>query len=529
MQEARKNRNWVWVMMVALISILAMLNTIDKLGVHDNRDVSNYLSGGISLLKEKRAPPACSRYQQDAMDPELGSRSLVYPSIPFQLIAAISSGYLWGVAPKFSNITVASFLPFLFANLILYHTARLRLSPGIAVLYIALLTWWSWVRLYSETMIRPLSDPWLLGVYLGAGWAMLRGASGLSGILAGLGFLVRAQAIQCIVFLPLLAPRPAVKHAAKYVLAVLAAIILLHTLFVLLLNVPFGATGAEYYRAWLERVSWKSYWHGFSITVAAFREHYESVGIFVVTLPLNLLALMYPLADRFTRKVNTVALLTAVTTIIVGWHGMSVVHGRGHDPRYLVYAIPYSILGVILAAYDNARHLQRSGRKIMVWLTSVIGVVLMGGQIARILSYDSLETKFKGMDIREEVSSFKISPNATVALPGEGWPLVCQLYALYGTRRHVLLPLEPQVFLISTNNGYIDYIMIQKDDYPPPKGNSAWYEFGKATPEFIDAGGNRYDRVLSFEDGPAHQYVFFRRDKCSSRDGKGNQGHIQRR
>ena len=511
MQEVLENRNWVWAVMVLLVSILAMLNTIDASGVHDNRDVSNYLSGGISLLEEGRSPPAASRYNEDGMDPKLGSRLLFYPSILFQLIATVGSGYLWGAVPKISSLAMASFLPFLFANLILFRTARLRVPSSIAVLYVALLAWWSGVRLYSETMIRPLSDPWMLALYVGAGWAMLRGAPGWSGILAGLGFMVRTQAIQCIVFLPLLASGLTFKHVAKYALGMLAAIFLLQVSFVLLFHVPFGMTEAGYYLTDCGRISWESTWRSLSITLAAFREHADSVGIFAVALPLNILALIYPRADVFTKKVNAVALLTAIATIVVSWHGMSVVHGEGLDPRYLVYAIPYSILGIVLMTYDIAARRSPAARKIIAGLTLAAGVALMGNQVARILSYDSLEAKFKGVDVRVEVSSFKIPPDATVALPTPGWPLVCQLYGFYGTRRHVLLPLEPRTFLNSTHNAYIDYILIQKDDYPLPAGNSAWYEFGKATASFVDAGGTRFDRVLSFEDGPAHQYVFFQR------------------
>ncbi|GFK92957.1 hypothetical protein NNJEOMEG_00785 [Fundidesulfovibrio magnetotacticus] len=482
-------------------------------GVHDYQDFSSYMAGGMAFVLQG-AEPDMPVAVEDLDRPGSAGRFTGYPNKLFQLTLGLYSVTL---APdrQPSSMALLSCAVLLAANGLFWLLARLHCGPTASALVLATLNLAWPFRLYGLTMVRPLSDPYLMAMVCAAAFLAVRRGVAWAGPAMGVGFLFRAQAIQVLPFVPLLDARASKRSVALY-LGVFAAVMLLeNALFGLFFQLePKGSSTGFYARTFFASIDVALAKTALPRTIAMVWNEPMLHGLAVVAAFLGAALFSRRLLDA-TRRLSRFALCVAGMAFF-GWFVMSLSMTDGQAPRYFIYGMPFALLAALLAARDMAFGPQGSpGRAAAPWLAGGAWLAVAGLLALAVLPYPPADVarKFRQSDMACSAGPLAVPAGAVVGCPS--LQEAFRASAILGARA-VLLPASYEAFRQGTRNAALDFLLVPESTAYFPQ-HQGWAEAAKAQ-ELRDNAGNTFTRVCDYHLFGLHTpFGVYRRESVPAR------------
>jgi len=477
---------------VLVVSLAGAYAAMGAYGVHDYVDYNSYMACALAFATQG-AEPVIPGTLESLAAPSEPVRYSGYPNKLFQLVLGL---YAVHVAPDRQPSTMAllSCFVLLLANGALYWFMRRLSGAAASTLALAVLNLAWPFRLYGLTMVRPLSDCFLmLTVALAALLAMGRGIVSAAPAM-GLGFLFRAQAVQVLPFVPLLDKRSTWRKVLAYLAMAGCVVVLENRLFGLFLQLtPKGSSIEFYINAFFRDTSPGLIKGALGLTVSLVLKEPMLHGLTALAAFLSLGLLSRRLEDS-TRRVARFSLCVAGMAFL-GWVVMSMSSPEGQAPRYFVYSMPFALMAAVLMMRDVARGFPfLAGRgahraaSCAAWAVAA-GLVLYTAQA---FVPADVARKFHQSDLVCRDGRLDIPPGSVVGCVSQSEAF--RISTILGAQA-VLLPESFEAFLRGAANGKLDYLFVP-EQYGFYTGYAGWAAAGQGA-ELRDEAGNVFDRVCT--------------------------------
>lgn len=468
----------------ALVSIVSYWCSLQRYGVYDYFDGIRYLASGVALLVDGAASPIPIAYQSNAVVADfVAQQSLNYPSIPFQLWAAVTTGL--GSLPLVAT-SIAAVIFYIIHNIAFARVARQFLPLKLTVAALAMLCFAP--SIFVRTMTRPLPDSFLCMTFtLGLCLALSRRPIS-AGVVAGLGSVVRFQGLLFAWSLAFLnrTPRSTIATLVAFA-AVVGVTSVLLSLVSAGLHVEKSASNFGFYlnlmSPELAAAAVRKIPADLMMTVSALLAVREFV-VLLLSVPVIGLAIFLS-SNRLEKSTLTFFLLVSLYIAFFSYHVMTVTLGSGHDARYIVYTMPLLVLADFVSLSIIARRLNilRPVALVALGVMALYGlsVVYYAARMDPLLSRDYLP---------ESALSF-IGPDKTIALAASE-EAASELYIVTKARHLMWLPEDPAQFTAGINPT-VDYLLV--GGYWNSPYDAKWSAVRKLDAPIRDAGGNEFRKV----------------------------------
>ncbi|MCX7090649.1 MAG: hypothetical protein NTU48_04280 [Legionellales bacterium] len=505
--------NYLDIVLVLLISTIAAIGVISVAGVYDNVDALLYLSSGLSLLQDGMEAPDKLSYDLFSNGVAPGENGLTYPNMLYQILAAAFSKYVYGVTQP-SALCILSCMTTAICNVFLYYLCRLKLNRPHSVLVIAILNCMPVLYLFAFSMVRPLSDCWLMCLLSIIALIAIRKPLLYTVPLIVIGFFMRAQLMLFMAFIPILSPQKTKKETLWYFLLSGVGIVVFSKIPRLFFNLESSSDSSIsfYKKVFYDSFQWNEIINATMITFSQLLNNPDLKGPLCL-LPVLAWCLFHKSATDSSKRMCIFALFIWLATLF-----FCVITTMGSmlcPSRYFIYAMPFSMIGVAYTFNDvYAPQFKKSPRllKGVLFALAVFFLIYFLPHEPRFhfnkrIKVESI-AKLKQLDFNIEDVPVKILPDNTVGV--SGIPIFCRIYALWGVRKIVQLPDDPKQFILGSNNSKMDYLIFTSGPLDS-SSSKEWSDFFLKD-HIKDNKGVSFHKVYS-SNNPLTLYTIFKREE----------------
>lgn len=475
---------------VLILSVLSIAAIMQNRGVYDIADASRYIASGVAFLSYGGDLPKGVPYDPDSISNAIGTTEKAYPSKIFQVVTALSSSLIFNVPPQFSNAAIPSFFVFFLANILIFRMCARIAGTAYAVFVISLLTLVPFFEIYPLTMIRPLTDCWLVLFTILSFDLAVRGFYARSSVFYALGFLFRAQAI---IFLPayLTILNFKKKRFFDFFLPFILIVVILNVIFYALSN-QHAALGISFYTKHIGRIHISDCFHigdTISYLLSTKRLH-----VVLVLFLMNFIGACDSRTSKYLKKIN---IFSSALFICLFFLSANILLSLSitPDPRYFVYIIPISTVGAFcyfLFLFQNLQiqNILLSGKRLPIFIFAIIlffTVIYLPRYNVPIIC-----TQFKKSDSDYAFLSMNIAASDFIAVTD--YRILSRLYFTHRNRNFISLK-KIDLFMNGKINDNIDWIAIGG-----PPHSSKWLNYLEGKNSFCDLSGNCYVLVAEKKD-----------------------------
>lgn len=454
--------NYWDIVLVLLISTLAAIGVISVAGVYDNVDALLYLSSGLSLLQDGMEAPDKLPYDLFSNGVASGEHGLTYPNMLYQILAAAFTKYVYG-ATQPSALCIFSCMTTGICNVFLYFLCRSKLNRYHSILVILILNCMPVFYLFAFSMVRPLSDCWLMCLLSIIALIAIRKPLLYTVPLIVIGFFMRAQLLLFMAFIPILSPQKTKKETLWYFLLSGIGLLSFSKIPRLFFNLESSSDSSIsfYKKVFYDSFQWSEIINATKITFLQLLDNPDLKGPLYL-LPLLAWCLLHKSVTASSKRMCVFSLFIWLATLF-----FCVITTMGNMPcpsRYFIYAMPFSIIGIAYALDDAYAPQFKKTPRLLTGVLSAFALFFLiyflynnpRFNFNKIINIDSI-AKLKQLDFNIDEVPVKILPDNTVGV--SGIPIFCRIYTLWGVRKIVQLPSDPKQFIFGSNNGKMDYLI----------------------------------------------------------------------
>jgi|GEM_PF-6753605 len=435
-----------------------------------------------------------------------------YPGTLFSITSAlIAKGVFHSTQPSIQIVISTSAI--LLFTLYAYKLLRIKVSRLHALLFILMILFAPPFRLLQSTVIRPLSDVWLLFFMTISAYYYLRQSPVLSGVFAALGFLFRSQGLQLGLSIPILGGKRKGIAIVRFLVFFSLSIVTINILLRFMIYLPSVGEFAYYKQTLLDSLDPGN----ISSAVASVGRLLTAKGLYILYPSLMLNVFILFRGKRAVSKwLSLYALAITLISLLALFFLLVSTKGLGADPRYFIYSMIFSSIGSFMYLMNRievgrriAARRHKSHRPVLRNIDRSGTVVICA---ALFLVPLTMSLKTGGIDaIRENITKFDYdlagAPNVEKGslVATEDYPY-CLPYRLFGFDRTVLIP-QPDEFMKSMDNAKYDYLFF----VDPITRENQWGELGiYDMTELKDENGIAFRKI--WHSGTKYiQYALFQR------------------
>ncbi len=305
--------------LLAALIVSFELVALSTIPIIDRHDSWNYFTNGLSIYDE-------------------GKVLFPYPGTLFSIFSVfIVKGIFNSIQPSMqivvSIIGVAVFI------VALYKLMRIEATRIQALLFLVALLFLSPFRMLQSTLIRPLTDVWLLAFLSVSVLSYINKRSIVAGVVMGLGFLFRSQGFQLGILVPILGTKWNIGRVAKFMLSFFLTVVIVSLILHLMISLP-GFDELDFYK--------KRFLDDFrseNLSVAVLRMGdfiaLEEMHALYISLLINLISLFSNGGSLF-KKMSVYSLAISSISLAGVFIMLVSTGGAGADTRYFIYPMVFS-------------------------------------------------------------------------------------------------------------------------------------------------------------------------------------------
>ncbi len=485
-----------------LAGISAWYISVLHYGTSDWSDSLEYIVVGKHLILEGRFPPAPVSYEAflaagpSAYDPNI---LYFYPNLGYILATGLI-GLVSGEFTLAGAIILNLIFTLLFAASAYYVAVRLLRSPPLAALFFCLVTQHELISQFTGT---PLTEITLFFFIIISVWTMLQGRSLLAGVLLGIAFVFREQALLFFPVFPLLHPDVV---SPKTYLRPLLAVALGFIPWVILAKGAgvFFSDGLPFSDFYATQVS--NTLHLSPETIARFWKHIRT-AFNLTKIPLGF-CLYALLRRKLPETALRLVLLAVIQNLIVSFFWSF----KGLPVRYLSYSLILLYLAAFLCIQrfdgpvpvfrgmpEAVRGILSRMREKNVLLALIVIFALFSGR-----KYIVREWSFFSTTERSLASVFHDTrtPQALSEVFPPGSTIAGGMMATFSVKG--CIPIQPVGYplFVENNNERLDGLIVRK----------TWRKWPDA-PQVSDKYGNVFERINPPHAPAPDELLYFKRVK----------------
>lgn len=276
-----------------------------------------------------------------------------FPSRLFQIIAAITSGYPFGIVPQTLYVSIFSFLLYIISTLFLFQCLNKFVDRRYALLIILFLSISPYTRLYTYYSMSNLTDAWLIFFCCTAFWCIINNRFMMFGFIFSLGLIIRLQSIFILPAFIVLSDFSK-RFFIRSVIGCIIAYIFYYALLAYF-GVLSNASGYAFYQElYISKLSIDKVLNSlYNASYAVFKQMLKNYHLrfLIILLVINVIAIiaeLYRDKSSIILKLYIFSLiffLCDIASCICGllFWGTNTTNDR-FDPRYMAYSFPFMVI-----------------------------------------------------------------------------------------------------------------------------------------------------------------------------------------